>query len=75
MRLGQVEPEQVQHADDDVELARDAQVEQERPEHVAAPGRATVIDLGGSSDQQLVDQPIEDQLDRARGRSTRTPTW
>ena len=64
VRLGEVEAEQVEHAHDDVELARDAQVEQvtaTRVEHRLRRGGTSA----GAIDEPVVDHPVEHELDRA----------
>src|SRR4029450_6612404 len=64
VRLGQVETKQVQHADDDVELAGHAQVQQEQPQAVAHKV-AGVGDVVQADAPVLVDNAIQQQVDAA----------
>src|SRR5207247_2587068 len=61
VRLRQVEAEEMEQADDHVELSGDAEIEEERREHVLSKGSGA-DDLGRSQREVVVDETIQDQV-------------
>ena len=74
VRLGEPEAEQVEHPAGHVELARDAEVEQVVADEVDRQARR-VVDLVGGDQQLVVDQPVEQEVDRPAEHHRRPARW